>query len=136
MPGLNMSVPVSPVMVIASCVVPPIFMATFPAMESLQPERVAEKPDIAGPQIVILVSNVTNIFVTIPGVTVRNHRRNLIDLRRRSGIHNWRRSGVDHGSSCHHHEGPNPNHPSTWLNDTATQTYPSTGRDGQTNYAI
>ena len=48
MPGLNMSVPVSPVMVITNCMVPPISMAAFPAMETLQPERVTEQPDIAG----------------------------------------------------------------------------------------
>jgi hypothetical protein len=83
MPWLNMAVPVSPVTVIASGVVPPIRMAAFPVMKTLQSEGVAEQPEIARPEIVILVPHETDIFVSIPSVTVRNHYRAGIDDRRR-----------------------------------------------------
>ena len=122
-PWLNMAVPVSPMTVIANGVVPPIRMASFPAMETLQPERFTEQPDIARSQIVILVAHETDVFVTIPGVTVRNHGRGGIDGGGRCGIDHWLRS--------HHHEGPNPCHPSIWLNDTTGQQPQSSGRDGQ-----
>ncbi len=111
MPWLNMAVPISPVTVIASGVVPPILMAAFPAMKTLQPDGVTEQPDIARSQIVILVANETDVFVTIPDVTVRNHYRAGIDNRGRCRIDHWLRS--------HHHEWPNPHHLSIWRNDTA-----------------
>ena len=46
---LNMSAPISAVTVISNGMVPPIRMASFPSMETLQPEWVTEQPDIAGP---------------------------------------------------------------------------------------
>jgi hypothetical protein len=113
MPGLDMAVPVGPVMVVADGVVPPVRMAAFPAMKTLQPEGVAEEPEIAGPEIVTLIPHEPDIFVTIPDVIVRNHDRGGIDDRGRGRI--------DHGLRRHHHEGPYPCHPSIRLNDTAGQ---------------
>ena len=82
-------------MVIANGVVPPINMFSFPAMETLLTEGFTEQPDMAGPQIVILVTNQADVFVAIPGITVRNHYR--------VHFHRWR-SHIDHGLRGHHHE--------------------------------
>jgi hypothetical protein len=78
-------------------------------METLQPEWFTEQPDIARSQIVILVTNETDVFVTIPGVTVRNHYR--------SHFYRWR-SHIDHWLRSHNYEWLK-RHPSIWLNDTA-----------------
>ena len=119
MPWLNMAVPVSPVTVIASGMIPPIRMAAFPAMKALQPDGVAEQPDIAGTQIVILVTHKTDVFVTIPYVTVRNHYGAGIDNRGWCRINGRGRCRIDHWLRSHHHEGPNPHHLSIGRNDTA-----------------
>jgi hypothetical protein len=42
MSWLDMSVAIRPVTVIANGVVPPVSMASFPSMETIQPERLAE----------------------------------------------------------------------------------------------
>jgi hypothetical protein len=78
-------------------------------METIQPERFAEQPDIARPQIIILVANEADVFVSIPGVAVRNHHRGDFH-RRRGDNHHWLR-GDNHERL--------KRHPSIWLNDTA-----------------
>jgi hypothetical protein len=85
-------------------------------METLQPERFTKQPDIAGPKIVILVTHETDIFVTIPGVAVRNHHRSHFH-RWRSDNHHWLRSHI-HRRRGHNHEWLK-RHPSIRLNDTA-----------------
>jgi hypothetical protein len=42
-------------------------------MKTLDPDWVTDHPDIAGAQIVILVTNETDVFITIPDVIVGNH---------------------------------------------------------------
>lgn len=109
LPWLNMAIAIRPVTVIADGMDPPIDVASFPSMETIQPEGFAEQPDIAGSQIVILVAHETDVFVTIPGVTVRNHHR--------SHFHRWR-SDNHHWLRGHNHEWLK-RHPSIWFNDTA-----------------
>jgi len=104
-----MAIAIRPVTVIADGMDPPIDVASFPSMETIQPEGFAEQPDIAGSQIVILVAHETDVFVTIPGVTVRNHHR--------SHFHRWR-SDNHHWLRGHNHEWLK-RHPSIWFNDTA-----------------
>jgi hypothetical protein len=88
-------------------------MFAFPAVKTFNPKRITDQPKIVRTQVIILIPNVTDVFVTIPDVTVRNHGRRGIDDGRRCGIDQWLRS--------HHHEGQNPHHSSIWLNDTARQ---------------
>jgi len=109
MPWLDMSIPVGSIMVVANGVVPPISMASFPSVKTLQPEWFTEHPDIARSQIVILVTNEADIFVTIPGVAVRNHYGRHFH-RWRSRIYHWLRS--------HNHEWLK-RHPAIWLDDAA-----------------
>src|SRR5579864_7065090 len=72
----------------------PITVVSFPSMKTLEPEWVGEQPDIAGPQIIILAANETDVFVAIPDVIVRNHYRPCFNLhRRRGGRHNHRCRG-------------------------------------------
>jgi hypothetical protein len=73
MPWLNMSIAIGSETIIANGVAAPIRMASFPSMETLQPEWFTDQPDIARSQIEILVTNETDVFDTIPDVTVRNH---------------------------------------------------------------
>ena len=114
-PWLDMSIAIRPVTVIANGMDPPIRMASFPSMETVQPEGFTEQPDIAGSQIVILVAQETDVFVTVPDVTVRNHYRGHFH-RCRSHNHHWLRS--------HNHEWLK-RHPSVRLNDTAGHKTPS-----------
>jgi len=108
-PWLDMSIAIRSVIVIANGMRLPIRMASFPSVETIQPEWVGDEPDIANSQIEILVANETDVFVTIPGVAVRNHYR--------SHFHRWR---------CHNYHWLRSydyewlkRHPSTRLNDTA-----------------
>jgi len=107
-PWLNMPIVIRSVMVIANGVIPPISMASFPSMETIQPERFTKQPDIAGSQIVILVTHETDVFVTIPGVAVRDHYR--------SHFHRW--WSYIHRRRGHNHEWLK-RHLSIRLNDTA-----------------
>ena len=105
MPWLNVSIAIGSEPVIANGVGSPIGMASFPSMETIQAEGVTDQPDIACSQIEILVANETDVFDTIPGVTVRNHGGRLHHQRRRH-IHCRRR---------HHYEWLE-RQPSIWLN--------------------
>src|ERR1700733_3818465 len=73
MPWMNMSIAIGSETIIANSVFSPIRMASFPSMKTLQPEWFSDQPDITKSQIEILVTNETDVFVAIPGVTVRNH---------------------------------------------------------------
>jgi hypothetical protein len=59
--------------IIANGVVPPIRMIPFPSMEKHQPVWRKVHPDIARSQIEIHATNETDVFKTIPDVSVRNH---------------------------------------------------------------
>jgi len=59
--------------IIASGVVSPIRMAAFPSMETFQPVWPGEQPDITGSQIEILVPDKTDVFDTVPSVSLGNH---------------------------------------------------------------
>src|ERR1039458_288252 len=91
-----LSMGVFSVNIIASGVVSPITMVSFPSMETLQPERFSDQPDIARSQIKILITNETDEFDPIPDVTFRNHYWLLYHQlrshihRSRSHIHRWR----------------------------------------------
>lgn len=87
-----MAMAVSAEMIIPSGVVPPIAMAIFPAMETIQTVRIGDDPDVAGSQIIILAAHETDVFIAIPNVFVRNHYR----LRNR-GIHHRRLNLHHHG---------------------------------------
>ena len=112
---LDMSTGIFSETIIANGVLPPISMAPFPSMETLQPEWFSDQPDIARSQIEILVTNDTDEFVTIPGISVGNHDW-LLDHRSRSDIHRLR-SDI-HRTGCNIHHWPE-HYPSIWLNDTA-----------------
>jgi hypothetical protein len=102
-PWVKMSMAIVSVMIIANGVVSPIRMTSFPSMETIEPEWVTDQPDVTKSQIEILVPNETNIFVTIPDVTIRNHYWS------RCFSHNyWCR--------CNHHWCER--HPPIWLNYT------------------
>ncbi|GEM_PF-1426981 len=90
MPWLNMSMGVFSVIIIASGVVSPITMVSFPSMETLQPEWFTDQPEIARSQIEILVTNDTDVFDTIPDVTVRNHYWRLYQRCRSHHYHRLR----------------------------------------------
>ena len=59
---LDMSTGIFSETIIANGVPPPISMASFPSMETLQPEWFTDQPDITGSQIEILVANKTDEF--------------------------------------------------------------------------
>ena len=71
-PWLNMAMGIFSVTIVASGVVSPISMATFPSMESFQPVRSGDQPNIAWSQIEILVPHQTDVFDTIPSVSLGN----------------------------------------------------------------
>src|SRR5271170_3327627 len=58
--------------VIANRVGPPIGMASFPSVKTIHPEWVADQPDTARSQIVILGADKADVFVTIPDIIIRN----------------------------------------------------------------
>ena len=64
---------VFPETIIASGVVSPISMPPFPAMETCQPVRPGNQPDITRPQIEILVPHHTDVFDPIPSVSLGHH---------------------------------------------------------------
>ena len=99
-----MSMVVVSITIIANGVGSPVTMVSFPSMETLQPERFTDQPDIAGSQIEILVTDETDIFDPIPGVIVRNHYRF-------HGRHH-------HRCRSHHHDGLEC-HPAIRLHHTA-----------------
>jgi hypothetical protein len=89
-PWLDMAIAIFPVIVIANGVVPPIGMASFPSMETIQPEGFTEQPDIAGSQIVILVADEADVLVTIPDVAVGDHYGSRLYIDRGRGHnHQW-----------------------------------------------
>jgi len=61
--------------IIASGVVSPISMTTFPAVETFQPVWPGNQPDIASSQVEILVPDQTDVFDAIPSVCLWNHDR-------------------------------------------------------------
>jgi len=69
------------VTIIAGGMTSPISMATFPTMETFQPVRSGDQPDITGSQIEILVSHKADVFDTIPSVSLGNHYR--------PNLHGW-----------------------------------------------
>jgi hypothetical protein len=83
---LHMSVGVLSETIITRGVVSPISMSSFPSMETVQPLRSGQQPDIASSQIEILVPHETDIFDTIPSVSLWNHYR----LNRHSWRHDYR----------------------------------------------
>jgi hypothetical protein len=87
----------------------PIRMTSFPAVETLKPERLTRDPDIPRPQIEILVANQAYVFVAIPDIAVRNIDR-LWRRRRRNNdwrwSHQYRRRQIN---------------PAVWFNDTSSQ---------------
>ncbi|MGA2243970.1 MAG: hypothetical protein ABSH48_03130 [Verrucomicrobiota bacterium] len=72
-PWLNMSTGIFSETIIASGVVSPIRMTPFPAMEAIQAVRSGDQPDITWPQIEIPVAYQTDVFDTIPSVSLGNH---------------------------------------------------------------
>ena len=73
MPRLEMPIAIVPETIVADGVPAPIRMASFPSMETLQPVRFSDHPDIAGTQITILVANDADVFVAIPDVIIGDH---------------------------------------------------------------
>lgn len=115
---MKMTVAIISKMIVADVVTPPIRMASYPHMKAVQSHWIANQPDIAGPEIVILVSNDTDIFITIPDVIVRYHYR----------IHRWWGWGYNHGRwSRNDHRCET--HPSTRRNDTAGSKHHCSCRD-------
>ena len=75
-----------PVMVIVDGMSTPICMTHLPGLETMEPHRVANDPDVARSQVIILVTDHADVFVTIPGVVFRDRFRRDDDRR-------WRRRG-------------------------------------------
>lgn len=90
-----------PVMVVVDGMSAPIRVDHLPALETMESHRIANDPDIAGSQIIILVAHHTDVFVAVPGVVVRDwFRRDDYRRRRsRSRIH-------DNGWGRHHNGWP------------------------------
>jgi len=102
MPWLHMPMFISSETIIADCMVSPITVAAFPSMKAVQPEWIADQPNVARSQIIILITNDTDVFITVPSVTV----------------------GHPHGRRSHHHWCRGnyewlERHLPIWLNDTA-----------------
>ena len=74
---VNLSTAICSKTFIAHGMGPPISMAAFPAVETLQPEGFTRQPKVAGSQVKILAANETHVLVTIPHVIVRYHPRCL-----------------------------------------------------------
>jgi hypothetical protein len=72
-PRLNMAVGIFSETIIASGAVSPTSMTTFPSMKSFQPVWSGDQPDITGSQIEILVPHQTDVFDTVPSVSLGNH---------------------------------------------------------------
>lgn len=98
MPRRFTSMGISSETIIANGVVPPIRMVSFPSMETIKPPRFTIYPDIAGSQIHIHAVHETDVFITIPGVTVgnqcyRSYRDRWRNDHRRRRNHDRRRNG-------------------------------------------
>jgi hypothetical protein len=114
-PGMIMARVVVSITIIADGMAPPIRMASDPDMETIQADRVAKQPDITRPQIIILVADETNVFITIPYVIIRYHHR----LRCRRDNYRRRSCNDDRGKS----------HPSIRGNNTAGSEHQSSGHN-------
>jgi len=101
--------------IIADEMASPVRMASDPYMETIQTDRIAKQPDITRPQIIILVADETNVFITIPYVIVRYHYR----LRCRRDDYRCRSRHDDRGKS----------HPSIRGNNTAGSKHQSSDRN-------
>jgi hypothetical protein len=108
-PGLLVSVGVATETIVADGVDAPIRMTAFPAMETIQPVRITDEPDIAGSEIEILVADETDVFIAVPSVAVRNpdHHFRGHDDRRSLHHHRGRRRIGDDGRRIHHPAGFN-----------------------------
>src|ERR1700722_19573070 len=73
MSGLSISMRIFTVIIIPNGVCLPVSMAAFPAMKTRQAVRVADQPDIARPQIIILAIDDTDVLHAIPDVNIRHH---------------------------------------------------------------
>ena len=86
---MNLAMSISSVTIVAGGVAAPIRMATYPAMETCQPVRSGDQPDITGSQIEVLVPHQTDVFDAIPSVSLGNH--NWFNLHGWSHHHGWRK---------------------------------------------
>jgi hypothetical protein len=112
MPWLDMPMGIFSETIIADGIGSPIRVTSFPSMKTIQPEWITDQPDITRSQVEILVTNETDVFVTIPDVTVRNHYW----LHRRRSHYHWCRS---HDHWCGSHDYGLERYPPIWLNYTA-----------------
>jgi hypothetical protein len=116
--GMFMAKAVPSITIIAFRVLPPIAVVPFPSVKTVQPERIANQPDIAGAEIETLIANETHVFEAIPHVSIRNHRgldhngpgRGSNDYRRRGRYDNQRLKpdsavGIDHTTGCQNQTG-------------------------------
>jgi hypothetical protein len=117
-PRVFMSLGVQTVFLIGNSMVAPIMMGSFPVMEARQAYRTQWQPDFARAQIVILITNDTDVFRAIPDVAIGH-----TDIHRDSGwLHHyrrwhwwrdndwrWRRRYDQHRRSCKGCQGRNAN---------------------------
>jgi len=93
--------------VIAKFLVPygmvaPVRMTSLPAVEALQPDRIARDPDVAGSQIEIIRTDDAHVFIAVPdiGIGHANFHRHC-----RCGCDHDRRRGWNYDRGSHNYGG-------------------------------
>lgn len=107
---------------VANRVHAPVAMIPLPRVETLQPERLAPNPYVSRPQIEIVVTHNTYVFVAVPNIAVRHEHHRL--WRR------WRSRGND-DRRRRHDDGRSHSHPPIRLNHTTCREHQSPGCDQQ-----
>ena len=74
MPRLEVAEAIVTEAIVTDGMLTPIPMASLPAVESFQAERIADQPYITGSQIYILVADHTDVFHAVPSVIIGNKR--------------------------------------------------------------
>ena len=77
----------------------PVGMDADVGMEMIQAHGIAEEPDVAGSEVVILIADDADVFIAIPDIGIGHdiHGRD----RRRGRLHDGRRGSDDNGFKCH-----------------------------------
>ncbi len=96
--GVEMSVRIVTETVVVNEVRPPVRMSADPDMEMIDPDRVADQPDVARAEVKILIAYDPDVFITVPYIIIGNHTHIHSD----SGRRGWLRLDHDRRGRCHH----------------------------------
>ena len=96
---MEMSMGIVSETIVVNEVRPPVRMSADPDVEMIDPDRVADQPDVAGAEVKILIAHDADVFITVPYIIIGNHTHIHNDSRRRRW---WFRLDHDRRWRCHH----------------------------------